>query len=97
MKFEEGDSIIVLATREKGTVVEWINKKMLLIDVDGVRFPVYADQVDFPYYDNFTQKKKDVAPKKYLDDVKTEKESEDYATDRRNSVHHSCAFTSGFD
>lgn len=76
MKFQEGDQIIVLATREKGKVVEWINNKMLLIDVDGVSFPVYADQIDFPYYDAFTQKKKEVAPKKYLDDIKSEKKVE---------------------
>lgn len=57
MKFQEGDKIIVLATGERGEVVEWINKKMLLIEVDGVRFPVYADQVNFPYYNDFTSKK----------------------------------------
>jgi len=53
MKFQEGDKIIVLATGERGVVVEWINKKMLLIEVDGVQFPVYADQINFPYYDDF--------------------------------------------
>lgn len=57
MKFQEGDKIIVLATNERGEVVEWINKKMLLIEVDGVRFPVYADQINFPYYNDFTSKK----------------------------------------
>lgn len=54
MKFQEGDKVIVLATGESGEVVEWINKKMLIIDVDGVRFPVYADQIDFPYFNKFT-------------------------------------------
>jgi hypothetical protein len=49
MKFQEGDKIIVLATGERGVVVEWINKKMLLIEVDRVQFPVYADQINFPY------------------------------------------------
>lgn len=63
MKFQEGDKIIVLATGEKGEVVEWINKKMLTIRVDGVEFPVYADQVNFPYYDDFS-KPKEIMPKK---------------------------------
>lgn len=54
MKFQEGDKIIVKATGERGEVVEWINKQMLTIDVEGVRFPVYADQIDFPYFDAFT-------------------------------------------
>lgn len=57
MKFQEGDKIIVLATGEKGEVVEWINKKMLTVEVDGIRFPVYADQIDFPYYSNFSTPK----------------------------------------
>lgn len=63
MKFQEGDKIIVLATGEKGEVVEWINKKMLTIRVDGVEFPVYADQINFPYYDDFS-KPKEIMPKK---------------------------------
>lgn len=63
MKFQEGDKIVVLATGEKGEVVEWINKKMLTIRVDGIDFPVYADQVDFPYYDEFS-KPKEIMPKK---------------------------------
>lgn len=63
MKFQEGDKIIVLATGEKGEVVDWINKKMLTIRVDGVEFPVYADQINFPYFDDFS-KPKEIMPKK---------------------------------
>ena len=58
MKFQEGDKIIVTATGERGFVVEWINKKMLTIEVDGTQFPVYADQIDFPYFEEFSKKKK---------------------------------------
>lgn len=65
MKFQEGDKIIVSATQEKGVVVEWINKKMLTINVDGISFPVHADQIDFPYFADFSspkeQKKKNVS------------------------------------
>ena len=57
MKYQEGDKILVTATGEKGVVVEWINKKMLTIDVGGIQFPVYADQIDFPYFNDFTKKK----------------------------------------
>jgi hypothetical protein len=63
MKFQEGDKIVVLATGEKGEVVEWINKKMLTIRVDNIEFPVYSDQINFPYYDDFT-KPKEIIPKK---------------------------------
>ena len=48
---------MVLATGERGSVVEWIDKKMLLIEVDGISFPVYADQIDFPYFQDFTAPK----------------------------------------
>ncbi|MEN9951964.1 MAG: hypothetical protein RLZZ520_232 [Bacteroidota bacterium] len=63
MKFQEGDKIVVLATGEKGEVVEWINKKMLTIRVDHVEFPVYSDQINFTYFDDFT-KPKEIMPKK---------------------------------
>lgn len=56
MKFQEGDKIMVRATGDRGVVVEWINKKMLTIDVGGICFPVYADQIDFPYFTDFTAK-----------------------------------------
>jgi hypothetical protein len=65
MKFQVGDKILVLATKELGEIVEWINKEMILIDVDGVRFPVYADQIDFPYYTSFTEKSKVITPSKW--------------------------------
>ena len=49
---------------------------MLLVEVRGVRFPVYIDQVDFPYFHRFTNKKNIPAKKpakKYIDDVPKEK------------------------
>ncbi|WP_144883901.1 Smr/MutS family protein [Lacibacter cauensis] len=74
MKFQIGDKVLLLHSNEEGEVVDIINKKMVMVDVDGVQFPVYTDQVDFPYYKRFTEKK--AAPpkqKKYVDDVKKEK------------------------
>ncbi|MBK9570355.1 MAG: hypothetical protein IPO53_10900 [Chitinophagaceae bacterium] len=38
-------------------MVDIINDKMLMVDVNGVSFPVYMDQVDFPYFKRFTEKK----------------------------------------
>ena len=48
---------------------------MAMVEVRGVKFPAYLDQLDFPYYKQFTQKKKpSTAPaKKYIDDIKKEK------------------------
>jgi hypothetical protein len=76
MKFQIGDKVLLLHSNEEGEVVDIIDKKMVTVDVGGVQFPVYTDQIDFPYFKRFTEKK---APppkqKKYVDDVKKEKGS----------------------
>ena len=76
MKFQIGDKVLLLHSNEEGEVVDIIDKKMVTVDVGGVQFPVYVDQIDFPYFKRFTEKK---APppkqKKYVDDVKKEKGS----------------------
>lgn len=74
MKYQPGDKIIVLLTEEEGKVVEIMNEKMLLIDVNGVKFPVYADQVDFPYFKMFSEKRKAEKQKVFIDQVQKEKE-----------------------
>ncbi len=75
MKYEVGDKIIVLQTDEEGKVIEIMNEKMVMIEVRGVRFPAYMDQIDFPYFKMFSQKKV-VTPKKiYVDDIKREKKT----------------------
>ena len=48
MKYQPGDKILVLLTDEEGTIVEIMNEKMVLIEVKGVKFPIYTDQIDFP-------------------------------------------------
>ncbi|MEO6669383.1 MAG: hypothetical protein ABIN36_07895, partial [Ferruginibacter sp.] len=73
MKYEIGDKIIVLLTDEEGTVVEIFNEKMLMIEVRGVKFPAYMDQVDFPYFKMFSQKKIVEKKKIHVDNVKKEK------------------------
>ncbi len=74
MKYEPGDKIIVLLTNEEGKVVEIMNEKMVMIEVKGVRFPAYSDQIDFPYFKMFTEKK--LVPKKtvFADHLKREKD-----------------------
>jgi len=75
MKFQIGDRVLVLHSNEEGEVIDIINNKMVMVDVRGVKFPAYIDQLDFPYFKNFSEnklfpKKKD---KKYIDDLKKEK------------------------
>ncbi len=73
MKYEVGDKILVLATDEEGKVVELMNEKMVMIEVRGVKFPAYMDQIDFPYFKMFSKKK--LVEKKviYVDNIKREK------------------------
>lgn len=74
MQFEIGDKVVVKLTNEEAEVVEIINDKMLLVEVKGVRFPAYADQLEYPYFKRFTEKKL-VVPKKekkYVDEIRRE-------------------------
>ncbi len=73
MKYEIGDKIIVLHTEEDGKVVEIINEKMVMIEVKGVKFPAYLDQIDFPYFKMFTEKRKAEKKKIFIDNIKPEK------------------------
>ncbi len=73
MKYEIGDKIIVLLTDEEGTVVDIMNDKMVMIDVRGVKFPAYMDQIDFPYFKMFTQKKPVEKKKLYAENIRKEK------------------------
>lgn len=76
MKYQIGDRVLILHSNEEADVIDIINDKMLLVDVGGVQFPVYMDQVDFPYFKRFTEKKEPVKKEKqYIDDVRKEKHS----------------------
>lgn len=54
-----------------------------MVDVRGVKFPAYIDQLDFPYFKQFSEKK--LFPKKkdkqYIDDIKKEKKQEQQVSD----------------
>lgn len=75
MKFQIGDKVVVLHSNEEGEVVDIINNKMVMVDVRGVKFPAYTDQLDFPYFKQFSQKKlfPEKKPKQFIDDLPREK------------------------
>jgi hypothetical protein len=83
MKFQVGDRVLVLHSDEEGEVIDIINDKMVMIEVRGVKFPAYIDQLDFPYFKRFTEKKLFPAKKekKYIDDVKKEKHQQQRTED----------------
>lgn len=75
MKYQIGDKVLILHSDEEGTIVDFINEKMVMVDVRNVKFPVYLDQIDFPYFKNFTQKKPVQGKhRKFVDDLKKEKQ-----------------------
>lgn len=76
MKFEIGDKVLLLHSGEEGIIVEELNKEMVKVDVNGVIFPVYIDQIDFSYFKNFTEhklsaKKQKIIPGEFLPVEKT--------------------------
>lgn len=75
MKFQVGDRVLILHSSEEGEIIDIINEKMVTVDVKGVKFPVYMDQIDFPYFRQFTGKKMfpQKKEKQYIDDVRKEK------------------------
>jgi hypothetical protein len=77
MKYQVGDEILVLHSNEEGRIIEIMNDKMVMIEVRGVKFPAYMDQIDFPYFKRFTEKKlfpQKAAPQKiYVDQIPKEK------------------------
>ena len=77
MKFQIGDRVLLLHSNEEGEIIDIMNEKMVMVDVNGVKFPAYIDQIDFPYFKRFSEKK--LFPKKkekmYVDDVRKEKVS----------------------
>lgn len=74
MKFQPGDIVLLLHSNEEGRVLEIINEEMVLVEIGGVAFPVFNDQIDFPYFKRFTEKNRSAGkkPKVYVDNLKKE-------------------------
>lgn len=49
LKFQIGDKVIVKHSNEEGEVIDIINREMLMVEVRGVRFPAYVDQLNAKY------------------------------------------------
>ena len=73
MKFQIGDTILIIHSNEEGKVINIINNEMITVEVDGIQFPIYIDQIDFPYFKRFTEKKALACTSKtYIDQVPIE-------------------------
>lgn len=85
MKFQVGDKVLILHSEEEGEVVDIINEKMVMVEVRGVKFPAYTDQLDFPYFKRFSEQKLVTPPKKskkYIDELPREKREKKVAADQ---------------
>lgn len=54
MKFEIGDTVRLIHSGEEGTITGMVSDDMVMVNVGGVEFPAYADQVEYPYFKRFT-------------------------------------------
>ena len=83
MKYQVGDIVLILHSNEEAKVVDILGDKMLMVDVEGVVFPVYMDQVDFPYFKRFTEKKlfPSKKEKQYIDELRKEKPVQETKTE----------------
>lgn len=75
MKFQIGDKVLVLHSNEEGEVIDIINDQMVMVEIRGVRFPAYTDQLDFPYFKRFSEQKSIPEKKinKYIDQIPSAK------------------------
>lgn len=80
MKYQIGDTVLLLHSDEEGEIIDIINEKMVMVNVNGVKFPVYLDQIDFPYFKRFSQKKGFIKkPRQYVDEITKEKNNTKYS------------------
>ena len=78
MKYQVGDKVLILHSEEEGEIIDFINDKMAMVEVRGVKFPVYLDQIDFPYFKRFSEKKIQPPQKKqkqFVDNLRPEKKT----------------------
>jgi len=75
MKFSIGDAILLKRTGEEGSVVAFLSETMMEVEVAGIRFPVYNEEVDHPYLKWFTEQKKP-RPKSTQAEIPVEKSAD---------------------
>lgn len=71
MKYSIGDLVYLKQSGEEGNIVSMPAKGMLEVEVNGVSFPVFEDDVEHPYLRWFTEKRK-IAKKKTQQELPTE-------------------------
>lgn len=67
--------MVVMHSNEEGVVIDIINKEMVMVDVRGVRFPAYVDQLESIYTNIFAKKNLEQPQKEklFIEHVQKEK------------------------
>lgn len=64
MKFSIGDAVRLKRTGEEGHILTFLSPGLMEVEVHGLSFPVYEDDLEHPYLNWFTEKKKAISKKK---------------------------------
>jgi hypothetical protein len=75
MKFSVGDKIIVKKTGEEGFIETITTGKIIHVNIAGVSFPIFEDEIDHPYLTWFLNAQKEVKKKSKVlaENIKPEK------------------------
>lgn len=75
MKFQIGDKVVVKRTGEEAVVTEILADSMVMLDANGISFPAYMDELEYPYFKWFSGSKKPEThqTKKFIEDIPREK------------------------
>ncbi len=58
MKFQIGDTVRLQHSGEEGIIVEILGEGLVRVEVEGMDFPVFEDQLEFPYFERFVEMRK---------------------------------------
>ena len=79
MKYQLGDTVLLLHSDEEGQITDIINDKMVMVIVKRDKIQQNLHQIDIPNYKSYTQKKTQLKkPKQNLQDIKKEKNNAKY-------------------
>lgn len=57
MKFSIGDTVILVATKEEGIVIDYLGDKLYLIESEDIEFPCYEENLKHPHLNQFLSEK----------------------------------------
>jgi hypothetical protein len=74
MKFSIGDRVLLKQTGDEGIITAFLSRDLIEVEINDIRFPVYADEIDHPYLKWFTDPKKP-KPVKRVREIPVENEA----------------------